>query len=163
MGVKILTSKLIGIVILLVIAFSSVGYGYYRNQLDNTVTELEITFDKVELKGFRLLPSPEANLTLIYVANNTKNTEFRVSLTGELYYGSHYITLLTVEDARIRANGLSTFQMDVTITGSILNTIDPETKNQYSIQGELVATTRLFGLIPITVTKPLSDYPQDQN
>ena len=158
MGVKTITSKLIGVVLLLVIASSSVGYGYYRYQLDNTVTELEITFDKVELKGFRLLPSPEANLTLIYVANNVNNTEFRISLDGELYYGSHYITPLTVEDARIRANGLSTFKMDVTITGSILNTINPESKNEYSIQGELVATTRLFGLIPLSVTKPLSDY-----
>ena len=158
MGVKNITSKLIGVVLLLVIASSSVGYGYYRYQLDNTVKELEITFDKIELKGFRLLPSPEANLTLIYVANNVNNTEFRISLDGELYYGSHYITPLTVEDARIRANGLSTFKMDVTITGSILNTINPESKNEYSIQGELVATTRLFGLIPLTVTKPLSDY-----
>jgi len=158
MGVKTITSKLIGVVLLLVIASSSVGCGYYRYQLDNTVTELEITFDKVELKGFRLLPSPEANLTLIYVANNVNNTEFRISLDGELYYGNHYITPLTVENARIRANGLSTFKMDVTITGSILNTIDPESKNEYSIQGELVATTRLFGLIPLSVTKPLSDY-----
>lgn len=163
MGVKNITSKLFGVVILLVIVFSSVGYGYYRYQLDITVSELEITFDKVELKGFRLLPSPEANLTLIYVANNVNNTEFRISLDGELYYGNHYITPLTVEDAKIRANGLSTFQMDVTITGTILNTIDPETKNQYSIQGELVATTRLLGLIPITVIKPLSDYTQIQN
>jgi hypothetical protein len=158
MGVKTITSKLIGVVFLLVIASSSVGYGYYRYQLDNTVTKLEITFDKVELKEFRLVPSPEANLTLIYVANNVNNTEFRISLDGELYYGSHYITPLTVEDARIRANGLSTFKMDVTITGSILNTIDPESKNEYSIQGELVATTRLFGLIPLSVTKSLSDY-----
>jgi len=158
MGVKNITSKLIGVVLLLVIASSSVAYGYYGYQLDNTVTELEITFDKVELKGFRLLPSPEANLTLIYVANNVNNTEFRISLDGELYYGNHYITPLTVENARIRANGLSTFKMDVTITGSILNTIDPESKNEYSIQGELVATTRLFGLIPLSVTKPLSDY-----
>lgn len=158
MAVKNITSKFIGVLLLLVIASSSVGYGYYRYQLDNTVKELEITFDKVELKGFRLLPSPEANLTLIYVANNVNNTEFRISLDGELYYGNHYITPLTVEDARIRANGLSTFKMDVTITGSILNTIDPESKNEYSIQGELVATTRLFGLIPLSVTKPLSDY-----
>lgn len=158
MDVKNITSKLLGVVLLLVIASSSVGYGYYRYQLDNTVKELEITFDKVELKGFRLLPSPEANLTLIYVANNVNNTEFRISLDGELYYGNHYITPLNVEDARIRANGLSTFKMDVTITGNILNTIDPESKNEYSIQGELVATTRLFGLIPLSVTKPLSDY-----
>ena len=153
--------RIVGIIIVLV-AVSGVGYIYYRNQLDLAVTNLDITFDNVELRGFRLLPSPEANLTLTYVTNNTRNIEFRVTLDGELYYGSSFITPLTVEDALIRANGLSTFQMDVTITGSILNTIDPENMSEYIVQGELIATSKVLGLIPITITKPLTDYQPGQ-
>jgi cobyrinic acid a,c-diamide synthase len=83
-------------------------------------------------------------------------------MDGELYYGTHFITPLTVYDARIRGDGLSTFQMDVTLTGSILNTIEPENKNQYILQGELVATNRILGMIPVTVTKSLSDYKPGQ-
>ena len=157
------TTRLIGVGLLLAIILGGVGYVYYRNQLDIAVSTMEITFDNFELKSFRLLPSPEANITLTYVANNTKDIQFRITMDGELYYGIHFIAPLTVEDASIRANGLSTFQMDVTITGNILNTIDPENKNQYSTQGELVATTRILGLIPVTVTKPLYDYQLGQN
>ena len=156
------SSKIIGTILLIIIVLLGVGYIYYRNQLNLAVSELEIVFDSVELKEFRLLPTPEANLTLTYVANNTKNIEFRISMDGELYYGSHFITPLNVENALIRSRGLSTFQMDVTITGSILNTIDPENKNQYIVQGDLIATTRIFGLFPITVTNSLSDYQPGQ-
>jgi len=54
-------------------------------------------------------------------------------MDGKLYYGSHFITQMAVADPFIRVNGLNTFQMDVTITGYILNTIDPENKGQYLV------------------------------
>lgn len=149
--------------LVIVATLSGVGYYYSMNQLENAVSDLEIVFDSVELKGLRLLPSPEANLTLTYVANNTHSMEFTVTLDGELYYGSRFITPLTIEDARIRGNGLSTFQMDVTITGSILDTINPEKKSEYIIQGDLVAETRALGVIPVKITRPLSNYQPGQN
>jgi hypothetical protein len=157
------SSKLIGIVLLALILFSGVGYVWYRVQLDTAVSELDIYFDRIQLKSIRLIPSPQANLTLTYVANNTNDIEFRVTMNGELYYGTHFITYLTVTDALIRANGLSTLQMDVTITGTILNTINPEDKNEYIVQGDLVATAKILGLVPVTVTKPLSDYRPGHN
>jgi hypothetical protein len=152
----------IGIIIVLVAVFG-VGYVYYRNQVNLAVTNIDIVFNRVEIRGFRLLPSPEANLTLTYVVNNTRDIEFRITMDGELYYGSHFITPLTVEDSLIRANGLSTVHMDVTITGSILNIIDLENMNEYIIQGELIATSRILGLIPVTVSKSLSDYQPGQS
>ncbi|MFP3951877.1 MAG: hypothetical protein ACLFVP_07065 [Candidatus Bathyarchaeia archaeon] len=142
---------------LLFAVIMGVGYLYYWNQLDTAISELEISFDGVEVKGFRLLPSPEANITLTYVANNTHNMDFTVTMDGELYYGDSFITPLTVKKSRIRGDGLSTFQMDVTITGGILNTIDPKNKEQYIVQGELVAEKRVLG-IPIRVKKPLSNF-----
>ena len=155
-------TRIIGVAVLAVIILSGVGYLYHRSRLNTAVSELEITFDSVDVKSLQLLPSPEANLTLTYVANNTRNIGFRITMDGELYYGTHFITPLTVDDARIRGDGLSTFQMEVTITGSILNTIEPENKNQYILQGELVATSRILGMIPVTVTKSLSDYKPGQ-
>jgi hypothetical protein len=152
------SSRLFGVVVLAVLVLSGVGYLWYRVQLDEAVSELNIVFDRIELKSFRLLPSPEANLTLTFVANNTKDIEFKVTMDGELYYGTHFIAQLTVTDASIRVKGLSSFQMDVTITGTILNIIDPGNKGQYILQGDLVATAKLLGLVPVTVTKPLSDY-----
>ena len=157
------SSRLIGIAFLVLILFSGVGYVWYRIQLDTAVSELDIIFDSIELKSIRLVPKPQANLTLTYVTNNTKDIEFRVTMNGELYYGTHFITHLTVTDALIRAKGLSTLQMDVTITGTILNTIDPENKNQYIVQGDLVATARMIGLVPVIVTKPLSNYAPGQS
>jgi len=127
------------------------------------VSDLEIVLDSVELKGLRLLPSPEANPTLTHVANNTYSMDFTVTLDGELYYGSSFITPLTVEEARIRGNGLSTFQMDVCIMGSILDSVDPEDKGEYIIQGDLVAETRVLGVLPVRISKPLSDYQPGQN
>lgn len=156
-------TQIILIVTLVVIILSGAAYLYHRSRLNTAVSELEITFDSVNVRSLQLLPSPEANLTLIYVANNTQNIDFRITLDGELYYGSNFITPLTVENARIRGNGLSTFQMDVTITGSILNTIDPENRSEYILQGELVATSRFLGIIPVTVTKSLSNYDPGQN
>ena len=155
-------TRIIGVAVLAVIILSGVGYLYHRSRLNTAVSELEITFDSVDVKSLQLLPSPEANLTLTYVANNTRNIGFRITMDGELYYGTHFITPLTVDDARIRGDGLSTFHMEVTITGSILNTIEPENKNQYILQGELVATSRILGMIPVTVTKSLSDYKPGQ-
>jgi len=152
------SSRLIGAALFAVILFSGAGYIWYRIRLDAAVSDLDIVFDSLELKSIRVLPSPQANLTLTYVANNTHDIGFRVTMDGELYYGNHFITQLTVTDAWIRANGLSTFQMDVSIKGNILNTIDPENKGLYLVQGDLVATARILGLVPVTVTKPLSDY-----
>jgi hypothetical protein len=150
---------------LLVIAVivSGAGYFNYMNQLERAVTDLEIVFEGVDLKSLKLFPSPEANLTLTYVANNTHNIEFTLTLDGELYYGSSLITPLTVKDNRIQASGSSTIQMDVSITGSILDTIDPLEKNEYILHGELVAKTQILGFIPVEVSKPLSEYQTSQN
>ena len=150
---------------LLVIAVIVSGAGYFKyiNQLERAVTDLEIVFEGVDLKSLKLFPSPEANLTLTYVANNTHSIEFTLTLDGELYYGSSLITPLTVRDNRIQASGLSTIQMDVSITGSILDTIDPLEKNEYILKGELVAKTHIFGFIPVEVSKPISEYQPSQN
>lgn len=152
----------IGAVLMAVIILSSFGYLVHRNRLNSTLSELDITFNRVEVKSLRLLPKPEANLTLIYVANNTKGVEFSISMDGELYYGSYFITPLTIKDTLIGADGLSTLQVDVMITGSILHTIDPEKRDQYKLEGELVASSSFLGIVPVKVTKPLSDYLSDQ-
>jgi hypothetical protein len=155
-------AKALGVILVVIVLVSGAGFVYYRIQLDKAVSNVEIVFDKVELKGIRLSPSPMANLTLFYVANNTENLEFRVTLDGELYYGGHFITPLTVDDAVIRANGLSTFQMDVAVTGTILSTLNPEDRGEYLVQGDLIASTKILGLIPVTITKSLSDYQLGQ-
>lgn len=151
------TGRIVGIILIFAIVISGGGYLYYRNQMGEAVSKLEISLDGVDVKSFRLLPSPEANVTLIYVVNNTSNIGFSVKLNGELYYGDSYISPLTVEDTYLRANGLSTLQMDITITGAILNTIDPSKQGEYIIEGEMSAKKLVLG-IPITIKKPLSDY-----
>jgi hypothetical protein len=156
------TGIFISLIVIAVIA-SGAGYFYYMNQLEIAVSDLEIVFDSVELKSIRLFPSPEANLTLTYVANNTHSMEFMLTLNGELHYGSSFITPLKVKDAHIQASRVSTIQMDVSITGSILDTFDPMEKSEYILQGDLVAETLVFGFIPVEVSKPLSDYQLGQN
>lgn len=151
------TGRIVGIILIFAIVISGGGYIYYQNQMEEAVSKLEISLDGVDVKSFRLLPSPEANVTLIYVVNNTSNLGFSVKLDEELYYGDSYITPLSVEDTYLRANGLSNLQMDITITGAILNTIDPGKQGEYIVEGEMAAKKFVLG-IPITIKKPLSDY-----
>jgi hypothetical protein len=131
------TGIFISLIVIAVIA-SGAGYFYYMNQLEIAVSDLEIVFDSVELKSIRLFPSPE-------------------------HYGSSFITPLKVKDAHIQASRVSTIQMDVSITGSILDTFDPMEKSEYILQGDLIAETVVLGFIPVEVSKPLSDYPSGQN
>jgi len=157
-------ARLIVVIISLLVLILGAGYFYQRNRLNSAVSDLEIYFDNVDVKSFRLLPSPEANLTLIYVANNTKDIAFTITLdNGELYYGKNFLTPLTISETQIKADGLSTFQVDITITGSILDTIDPEEKSEYILQGELVASSQFLGVVPVTTTKPVSELAPSQN
>lgn len=151
--------RFIVVIVSVLVVILGAGYFYQRNRLNVAASDLEIYFDDVEVKSVTLLPSPEANLTLIYVANNTKDIAFTITLEdGELYYGNNFLTPLTISETQIKAGGLSTFQVDITITGSILDTIEPEEKSEYTLQGELVASSQFLGLVPVTTTKPVSEF-----
>jgi hypothetical protein len=155
-------TKIIGGLLLVLVILSGIGYLYYRSRLGGAVSSLELSLDRVELRDLRLLPSPEANLTVIFVANNTREMGFTVSMMGELYYGDHFITPLTVEESYIRGDGLSTLRMDITLTGSIIEIIEPGNQNQYTAEGRLIARKWILGIIPITFTKPLSEFTSGQ-
>jgi hypothetical protein len=144
------------IIIVIILVVLGAGYFYMESQLSSAVNHLDVKFEGVNVRGLSLVP-PEANLTLIYAVNNTNSFDFILSLHGELYYQSTLITPVTVRDQTVKAMGLSNVNVDVTITGNILQTFGGVgDKSKYHIEGELKATYMLLGVLPISIVRDLS-------
>ena len=142
---------------LVVVAVISGGtYLYVRGQLSDAVDGLTVEFSDLTVKGFSLFP-PEVNLTLTYAVRNTSGMDFDVSIDGRLYYGETLLTPLIVEEQHVDAMGSSPVDVDVTLSGSLLQALGGYSDEaKYRVEGTLKATHRFMGLVPISVTKSLS-------
>lgn len=144
-------------VVLVVIAVISGGsYLYVRGQLSDAVDNLTMELSDLTVKGFSLLP-PEVNLTLTYEVRNTSGMDFDVSIDGRLYYGETLLTPLVVEEQHVDAMGSSPVDVDVNLSGSLLQALgDYSDEAKYRVEGTLTATHRFMGLVPVSVTRSLS-------
>ena len=145
------------LVALAVVAIISGGsYLYVRGQLSDAVDNLTMELSDLTVKGFSLLP-PEVNLTLTYEVRNTSGMDFDVSIDGRLYYGETLLTPLVVEEQHVDAMGSSPVEVDVNLSGSLLQALgDYSDEAEYRVEGTLTATHRFMGLVPVSVTRSLS-------
>jgi hypothetical protein len=146
------------VVIVVVIVAVAVGGGYFymQSRLNSTLDQISVRIEGVEVLGVSLAP-PEANLTITYLVNNTSSLTFMVSVDGELYYENTLITPITGRGQPVKADGVSTVDVNVSFTSSILQTLGGiGDRSKYHIEGELKATYLLIGVAPVTVTRGLS-------
>ena len=145
------------LVALAVVAVISGGtYLYVRGQLSDAVDGLTVEFSGLSVEGFSLFP-PEVNLTLTYLVRNNSGMGFDVSIDGRLYYGETLLTPLVVEGQHVDAMGSSSVEVDVALSGSLLQALGGYSDEaEYRVEGTLTATHRFMGLVPVSVTKSLS-------
>jgi hypothetical protein len=83
--------------------------------------------------------------------------DFSVSVDGSLLFGDTLVSPVQVSPQPVDAQGSSFVEVDVSLTGSILQAIgDYEDGDEYRLTGTLTATHRFMGLIPVTVSRDLS-------
>jgi len=149
------TGALIALAVVIVVAGGS--YLYVQGQLSDAVDSVTIEYSGLEVTGFSILPF-EVNLTLTYEVRNPSGMDFTVSVDGSLLFGETLVSPVQVSPQQVGAQGSSLVEVDVSLTGSILQTIgDYEDGDRYRLEGTLTATHRLVGLVPVTVSRPLSE------
>ncbi|HEX9914027.1 MAG TPA: LEA type 2 family protein [Candidatus Bathyarchaeia archaeon] len=144
------------IALAVVAVISGGSYLYIRGQLSDAVDNLTVELSDLTVEDLSLFP-PEVNLTLTYEVRNTSGMDFDVSIDGRLYYGETLLTPLIVDEQHVEAMGSSPVEVDVTLSGSMLQALGGYSDEaEYRVEGTLTATHRFMGLVPVSVTKSLS-------
>ena len=144
------------IALAVVAVISGGSYLYIRGQLSDAVDNLTVELSDLTVEDLSLFP-PEVNLTLTYEVRNTSGMDFDVSIDGRLYYGETLLTPLIVDEQHVEAMGSSPVEVDVTLSGSLLQALGGYSDEaEYRVEGTLTATHRFMGLVPVSVTKSLS-------
>lgn len=140
-----------------VIVVAGGSYLYVQGQLSDAVDSVTVNYSGLEVTGFSVFPF-EANLTLTYEVRNLSDLDFTVSVDGSLLFGETLVSPVHVSPQLVDARGSSLVDVDVSLTGSILEAIgDYEDGDEYRLAGTLTATHRFAGLIPVTVSRPLPE------
>ena len=152
------SNKAGGLIALAVIAVVAGGsYLYVQGQLSEAVDGLTVEYHGLEVTGFRVLPF-EVNLTITYEVRNPSDLDFAMSVEGGIFFGDTLLSPVHGSQQLVGAGGSSLVEVDVSLTGGILQAIgDYEDGDQYRLEGTLTATYRLVGLVPVTVTRDLSE------
>jgi len=104
----------------------------------------------IEIVGLSLLP-PSADLEIIYTIDNPSEHSFTLIIDASLFINDKFIDNIDVEQ-EVRANGRTPVIIDLHLGGSIIAEMtDPDA--EYEIEGKKSLTTKMFGLIPITITE----------
>jgi len=132
------------------------SYLYVQGQLSEAVDSLTVEYSGLQVTGFSLIPF-QVNLTLTYTVTNPSDMDMSLSMDGSLLFGETLVTPVHVSQQPVTAGGSSDVEVDVALTGSLLQSIgDYEEGDGYRLEGTLTATHRFIGLVPITVSRPLS-------
>ena len=146
-------------VLLALVAAAVVGGGsyiYVQGQLSDAVDGLNVEYSGLRVTGFSLIPF-EVNLTLTYTVTNPSGMDLLLSMDGSLLFGETAVSPVQVSQQPVEARGSSDVEVEVSLTGAILGAMgDYEEGDQYRLEGTLTATHRFAGLVPVTVTRPLS-------
>jgi hypothetical protein len=132
------------------------SYLYIQGQVSEAVDGLTVEYSGLRVTGFSLLPF-EVNLTLTYTVTNPSGMDLLLSMDGSLLFGETAVTPVHVSRQPVGAGGSSDVEVEVSLTGSILQAVgDYEEGDEYRLEGTLTATHRFAGLVPVTVSRPLS-------
>jgi hypothetical protein len=143
-------------VIIAGVIFMSI-YFVGQQQVKKSIDSLELEFSDFNVDKLSILP-PEIELTLTYKVNNPSNIPLKVSIDGELFYGTTKITPITVKERLIPAMGYGEIDAQITLNGTLLQAIgDPQNERNYRMLGTLTAKGQYLGIIPVYVTLDLSE------
>ena len=134
-----------------IVILSLAGYGYTYIQVSSAIQNLEIEMADFRIEGFSLFP-PSADIVLIYIAINPSSYELDLSIDAMMFYGDTLITPIEAFDT-IRANGRSTFEVPVHITSGIIGILAETSDPQFTFEGKVTISHRIFGIIPVVFTK----------
>jgi LEA14-like dessication related protein len=128
-----------------------------QQQVKKSVDSLEMEFNDFKVDKLSILP-PEIDLTLTYKVNNPSNLPLKVSLDGEVYYGTTKITPVTVKERMIPAMGSGYIDAQISLNGTLLQAIgDPQNEGNYKLEGTLTVTVQYLGVIPVNVKLDLAE------
>jgi hypothetical protein len=150
------SNTIIFAIIIAGVIFMSI-YFVGQQQVKKSIDSLELEFSDFKVDKLSILP-PEIELTLTYKVNNPSNIPLKVSIDGELFYGTTKITPLTVKERLIPAMGYGEINAQLTLNGTLLQAIgDPQNEMNYRLVGTLTAKGQYLGLIPVYVELDLSE------
>ena len=144
------------IVLVAAVVVAGGSYLYVQGQLSEAVDSLTVEYSGLQVTGFSLIPF-QVNLTLTYTVTNPSGMDLSLSMEGSLLFGETTVSPVHVSQQQVEAGGSSDVEVDVSLIGAILQAIgDYEEGDEYRLEGTLTATHRFIGLVPITVSRPLS-------
>ena len=149
-------NKIVIAIVIVGVLFAGI-YLVGQQQVKKSVDSIEIEFSDFKLDKLSIIP-PEISLTLTYKVNNPSNMPLKVSIDGEIYYGTTRITPITVENRMIPALGSGKIDAQISLNGTLLEAIgDPQNERNYRIEGTLTVTGQYMGVIPVTVKLDLAE------
>jgi hypothetical protein len=147
-------------IIITFIVFGGLFLGLYllgQQQVKESVDSLEMEFSDFKVDKLSIIP-PEIDLTLTYKIKNPGDMSLKVSIDGEIYYGSTKITPLKVVERIIPAKGSGEIDVQISLNGTLLEAIgDPQNEKKYRLEGILIVRSQYLGLIPVSVTFDLTE------
>ena len=135
----------------LILVLSLVGYGYTYIQVSSAIQDLDIEISDFRLEGISIFP-PSADIVFIFVVNNPSGYDLDLSVEAAMFYGDTLITPIDVSDT-IRAYGRSTFEVPVHITSGVLGIFMETSDPQFTMEGRVTITYRIFGIVPVVFTR----------
>jgi len=145
--------KKVGILVFVIIIAVGGGYAYTYSQVNNALQSIEMDFYDIALGGYSLIP-PSLDITVAVLCSNPTGYEIELSGNVDIYYGDSYITTFEISDV-IRANGHSVIECPFHLSSmSVINLI-LEGFDDWTYSSSFTATHRIFGIIPVVVTKSL--------
>ena len=128
-----------------------------QQEIKKSVDSLEMEFDDFKVDKLSILP-PEIELTLTYKVNNPSNMPLKVSLDGNIYYGTTKISPLTVKERMIPAMDYGYIDAQISLNATLLQAIgDPQNQGNYKLKGTITVTVQYLGLIPVNVNLDLAE------
>lgn len=145
--------KKVSVLALVIVIAVGGGYAYTYSQVNNALQSIEMEFYDITLGGFSLIP-PSLDITVALLCSNPTRYEIELSGNIDIYYGDSYITTFEISDV-IRANGHSVIECPFHLSSiSIVNLI-LEGFDDWTYSSSITATHRIFGIIPVVITKSL--------
>ena len=138
-------------ILVLVIVLSLAGYGYTYIQVSSAIQALEIDVADFRIEGFSIFP-PSADGVFVFMSVNPSGYDLELRVDADMYCGDTLITPIEVSDT-IRANGRSTFDVPVHITSSVIGVLTETSAPQFTVEGEVTFTYRIFGVVPVVFTR----------
>ena len=140
-------------VIIIIIVVLGAGYAYTFLQVNNAIQNMEMELYDFRIEGVGFIP-PSADVTLVFRCDNPSQYEIELAANLDFYYGDSFITSTRINDI-IYAGGSSTINCPFHVSSLDAINMILEGFDDWSYSGSYTATHRIFGVIPVVITRSL--------